>query len=60
MDDYRTELVMSMAKAKKIALENICQARRKQKQFYDCHAGEAKYQVGERVMAYMPGEVSGR
>ena len=24
MDDYRTELVVSMAKAKKIALENIC------------------------------------
>ena len=59
VDDYRTELVMSMAKAKKIALENICRAQRKQKQFYDRHAGEAKFKVGERVMVYMPGEVSG-
>ena len=49
-----------MAKAKKIALENICRAQRKQKKFYDRHSGEAKYQVGERVMVYMPGEVSGK
>ena len=47
MDDYRTELVVSMAKAKRIALENICQAQHKQKEFYDRHSGEAKYLVGE-------------
>ena len=60
MDDYRTELVMSMAKAKKIALENICRAQRKQKEFYDRHSGETTYHVGERVMVYMPGTVSGK
>ena len=60
MDDYRTELVVSMAKAKRIALENICQAQHKQKEFYDHHSGEAKYLVGEMVMVYMPGDVSGK
>ena len=60
MDDYRTELVMSMAKAKKIALESICRAQRKQKEFYDRHSGETTYHVGERVMVYMPGTVSGK
>ena len=57
MDDYRTELVMSMAK---IALENICRAQRKQKEFYDRHSGETTYYVGERFMVYMPGTVSGK
>ena len=42
MDDYRTELVMSMAKTKKIVMENICQAQRKEKEFYDRHSGNAK------------------
>ena len=60
MDDYKTELVVSMAKANKIALENIRQAQRKQKEFYDHHSGESSYRVGERVMVYMPGEVSGK
>ena len=49
-----------MAKAKKIALENICRAQRKQKEFYDRHSGEAKYQIGDRVMVYMSGDVSGK
>ena len=57
MDDYRTELVMSMTKAKKIATENICRAQRKQKAFYDRHSGDAKYKVG---MVYMPRDVSGK
>ena len=35
MEDYRTEFLVSLAKAKKIALENIRQAQAKQKEFYD-------------------------
>ena len=58
MDDCRTELMMSMTKAKKIAMENICWADRKQKEFYDWHSGDAKYKVGEGVMVYMPRDVS--
>ena len=46
MDDYKTELVVSMVKANKIALENIRQAQHKQKEFYDRHSGESSYKVG--------------
>ena len=37
MKDYRTEFLVSLAKAKKIALENIrqAQAKQKEKEFYD-------------------------
>ena len=37
MEDYRTEFLVSLAKAKKIALENIrqVQAKQKEKEFYD-------------------------
>ena len=49
-----------MAKAKKIALENICRAQRKQKEYcYHC-SGKFNYEVGKRVMVYMPGDVSGK
>ena len=60
MEDYRTELLVSLAKAKKIALENIRQAQVKQKEFYDRHAGNPWYRVGERVIVYMPGDLSGK
>ena len=60
MEDYRTELLVSLAKAKKIVLENIRHAQAKQKEFYDRHAGNPQYRVGERVMVYMPGDVSGK
>ena len=60
MDDYHTELVMSMAKAKKIAMESICRPQRKQMEFYGRHSGDAKYKVGEGFMVYMPRDVSGK
>ena len=60
MEDYCTELLVSLAKAKKIALENIRQAQAKQKEFHDWYAGNLQYRVGERMMVYMPGDVSGK
>ena len=58
MEDYRTKLVMSIAKAKKIALENICRAQQKQKEYYDHCCGKSNYEVGEWVMVYMHPEES--
>ena len=60
MEDYRTEFLVSLAKAKKIALENIQKAQTKQKEFYDRQAGNPQYKLGERVMVYMPGDVTGK
>lgn len=57
MNDYRTERVASDYGQ----MEIICRAQRKQKEFYDRdHSEEVKYQVGEKVMVYMPGDVSGK
>ena len=56
IEDYRTELLMSLVKAKSIALENIRQAQAKQKSSMI----NPQYRVGERVMEYMPGDVAGK
>jgi hypothetical protein len=60
MEDYRSEFLVGLAKAKKIALETIQQAQAKQKEFYDRQAGNPQYRLGERVMVYMPGDVTGK
>ena len=60
MEDYRSEFLISMAKAQKLALENIRKAQRKQKEFYDRASVNPKYRVGDRVMIYMPGDVAGK
>ena len=60
MKDYRTEFLVGLAKAKKLALENIRQAQAKQKEFYDRQVGNPQYRLGERVMVYMPGDVTGK
>ena len=60
MEDYKSEFLVSLSKAHKIALENIRKAQTKQKEFYDRHAGDHKFKVGERVMVYMPGDVTGK
>ena len=60
MEDYRTEFLVGLAKTKKLALENIRQAQAKQKEFYDRQAGNPQYRLGERVMVYMPGDVTGK
>ena len=47
MEDYCMEFLASLAKVKKIALENIQQAQAKQKEFYDRQAGNPQYRLGE-------------
>ena len=49
MEDYRTQFLTGLAKAHKIALDDIRSSQVKQQEF--------QYRVGERVMVYMPGEI---
>ena len=60
MDDYRTELVSNLSSAWKAANENVGIAQSKQKKYYDLHSKDPKYRVGDRVMVYMPKDVSGK
>ena len=60
MEDYRSEFLLSLAKAQKLALENIRKAQSKQKEFYDRASENPKYRIGDRVMTYMPGDITGK
>ena len=60
MEDYRSEFLISLGKAQKLALENIRKAQEKQKQYYDRASENPKYRIGDRVMVYMPGDVAGK
>ena len=59
LEDYRSEFLITLARAQKLALENIRKAQEKQK-FYDRAARSPKYRLGDRVMVYMPGDVAGK
>ena len=60
MEDYRSEFLISQVKAQKLALENIQKAQCKQKEVYDRASENPKYRIGDRVMVYMPRDVSGK
>ena len=60
MEDYRTELLVNVRAARELALVNIKEAQQKQKVAYDQHSSDPQYKVGDRVMVYMPQEVSGK
>ena len=60
LDDYRSELVTCLVKAHECAREQIKKAQVRQKKFYDVHAKEPSYKVGERIMVYMPTDVTGK
>ena len=60
LEDYRTELVTCLDNARKCAKEQIEQSQKKQKLFYDRHSAESTYHSGDRVMVYMPREVTGK
>ena len=60
MEDYRTEFLVGMAKAHQIAVQNIRKAQARQIEFYDRQSEDALYRIGERVMVYIPGDVTGK
>ena len=60
LDDYRTSLVTGLTESWKLAKQNIASAQKRQKKFYDRSSKAPKYQIGDRVMVYMPYEDSGK
>ena len=59
-DDYRTELLINLSKAQKLALESIKQAQEKQRTFYDRQANGTTFKTGDRVMVLMPSDTTGK
>ena len=60
IEDYKSELLISLAKTQKLALENIGKTQAKQKLFYDKSTKNPAYKIGDRVMVFMPGDVTGK
>ena len=60
VDDYKTAMTIALSEAWKTAQENIKSAQEKQKRNYDRHSKESHYEVGDRVMVYMPNAVRGK
>ena len=60
VDDYKTAMTIALSEAWKTAQENIKSAQEKQKRNYDRHSKESHYEIGDRVMVYMPNAVRGK
>ena len=58
-DHYLSELTEKLSSAWKLAQENIRKAQGKQKRCYDRRAKKVKYQVGDKVLLYMPATCTG-
>ena len=59
-EDYRTELVSTLVKTRKLALESVHKAQDKQRTFYDRQSTKLKFRVGDRVMVFMPSKTAGK
>ena len=59
IDDYKSPLATCLSEAWHLAQANIKKAQAKQKQQYDRHSKQPHYKVGDRVMVYMPSEITG-
>ena len=60
LDDYRTELVINVKKARELALNSIKEAQKKQRSQYDKQSRTQVYNIGDRVMVFMPSDVTGK
>ena len=60
LDDYRTELVINLKKARELALKSIKEAQEKQRSQYDKQSSIQVYNIGDRVMVFMPSDVTGK
>ena len=47
MEDYQSEILISLGKAQKLALENIQKAQEKQKQYYDRASENPEYRISD-------------
>ena len=55
-EDYCAELTRGLTKTWQVVKQNIGKAQQRQKVQYDKHSKKPKYQVGGRVMVFMPHE----
>ena len=60
LDDYRASLVAGLSEAWAAAKQSIGKSQKRQKRQYDKRTKSAKYQVGDRVMVFMPHETQGK
>ncbi len=60
LEDYRSGLVAGLSEAWETARQCVTKAQNRQKKQHDKRARPAKYQVGDRVMVFMPHEVQGK
>ena len=60
VDDYKTELVFSLAEAWQTAQEHIRKSQHKQKRNYDKHTKTRAVRIGDRVMVLMHQEQTGK
>ena len=56
VQDFRSELVMGISQAWKLARESIERAQKYQKSQHDKHAKDPNFKVGDRVFVHMPSE----
>lgn len=57
---YRAELFVTVKKARELALDSIRKSQERQQKFYDRKSTSTKFRVGDRVMVFMPSEVTGK
>ena len=60
VQDFRSEMVMGISQAWKLARENIEQAQKYQKSQHDKHAKDPNFKLGDRVFVHMPAEKRGK
>ena len=60
LDDYKTELSINLKKARELALQSVKEAQEKQKEQYDRQSCTQLYHIGDRVMVFMPSDVTGK
>ena len=60
LNEYRTELVVNLKKARELALKSIKEAQEKQQSQYDRQSSTQVYHIGDRVMDLMPSDITGR
>ena len=58
-DHYLSELTEKLSSAWKLTQENVRKAQEKQKRCHDRRAKMVKYQVGDKVLLYMPATRTG-
>ena len=59
LEDYKTELLTNLKKARELALESIKTAQERQRCQYDRQSSTQVYHIEDQVMVFMPSEVTG-